>query len=84
MKKIGLVAVLSLLGAMMWTTGCGGGTPNCDALIADTQKCCDAASATTKPACDAAVSTYKASKTAFDALGTGDCAATTVDCTPYK
>lgn len=81
MKKIGLVAVLSLFGAMIWTTGCGGGTPNCDAAVADTQACCDKATSS-KASCDAIVSTLKSAQSAAATLGT-DCGATTVDCKAY-
>jgi hypothetical protein len=83
MKKIAMLAVLGLFGATIWTTGCGGGQPNCDSDITSLQACCDKAT-TTKAACDAAVSAYKASKTIYSAAGTGDCPAVTADCTLYK
>lgn len=81
MKKIAMLAVLGLFGATIWTTGCGGGTPNCDATIADTQACCDKAT-TSKASCDAIVTSLKAAQSLADQLGT-DCGASTVDCAAY-
>lgn len=74
MKKIGLVAVLAILGSMMWTVGCGGGTPNCDAYIAAAKACCDKLTdAAAKTACQTQMNASgKALTDAANAAGT-DC-----------
>jgi hypothetical protein len=83
MKKLAMAAVLCLFGAMVYTTGCGGGTPNCDKAVSDLQACCDKAT-TTKTTCDEAVTVLKQAQTAAAQLGT-DCGAPgTIDCSLYK
>lgn len=80
MKKIGLLAVLSMVG-MIWAAGCGGGTPNCDALTKAVDDCCAKDSADAAQ-CDALKASAKASTDLASQLGT-DCSSSAFTC-PFQ